>query len=128
MQPLPPFDPLDPTVDFNDVPEEEEPVIGRSRKRPPAFEPDMESQQVAGGGWSVASYAERNRIPHDYRREGITTCYVKPDRTLWRLIGGTRNRFWVLVTAATGTANPNPGYIHGGTPASKGPLTRNPYI
>lgn len=94
--PPPAFNPLDPTVDFADSDDGGLLVIGRSRKRPPVFEPDLNSQQVAGGGWSVGSYAERNRIPHDFRVEGITTCYIKPDRTLWRLVGGTRNAFWVL--------------------------------
>jgi hypothetical protein len=112
---LVPFDPLDRTIDFEQPYERdpEEPGPPQKRQAPPV--PALDSEQLAGGH-SVDSYAERNRIPEAHRKEGVTICYVKPDRSHWILQGGIGNQHWLpwRGDTFTGTNGGTPAIIRGG--------------
>ena len=95
VEQAPAFDPLDATLDF-DIPfavDPDEP--GEPEKFQAAPAPALDSEQLAGGGHTVDSYRDRNRIPYSHRREGITVCYIKADMSHWVLQGGLTNENWV---------------------------------
>jgi hypothetical protein len=103
---VPVFDPLDPSIDFEQPDERDYEQPGTPEKFQVAPLPELDTEQLAGGGFSVPSYAARNRIPEMHRKEGITICYVKADMSHWILQGGVRNIHWVRWRGGTFTGGP----------------------
>lgn len=110
----PPYDPdLDPMVDFERPYERDPDQPGEPVKMQADPRPSLDTEQIAGGGWTVTSYGARNRIPESHRREGITTCYISKDMTHWILQGGIENRHWILWRGGDFTGG-MPDIIRGG--------------
>lgn len=56
-----------------------------------------DSQFSRGGHHEVANSSERDTIPTDRRREGMT-CYTQDDKLTWQLQGGILNGDWVKIS------------------------------
>ena len=56
-----------------------------------------DSRFARGGHHEVADSTERDTIPTDRRRDGMT-CYTQDDRKTWQLQGGILNGDWVDIS------------------------------
>ena len=104
VEPAPAFDLFDATLDFDQLHDQRDPEEpGTPDKWQASPAPALDTEQLAGGGHTVDSYRDRNRIPYSHRREGITVCYIKADMTHWVLQGGLTNTHWVAWRGGTFT-------------------------
>ena len=55
-----------------------------------------DSRFSLGGGHEVADHTERDAIPDDRRREGLS-CYTANDKITWQLQGGIANSNWIAM-------------------------------